>query len=304
MRRVTILLVLIASAFLSFSSFAQTKKQAIKIDSGYAVVNGTRLYYETAGKGEPLVLIHGSFGDRRFWTPQFSVLSKKFKVVCYDVRGYGKSAVPDSNDAYTDAGDLDALLQFLNIPKAHICGLSLGSIITIDFALAYPQKCISLIPVGPRVAGDGVDEYKSPSADSIRAIIAKTTQIVREQGTQAATDYLWKGDHAMGRTIISPSTRETLLKMGYEYSWWRYLHSGKRNYAFPSGIKKLNEISIPTLVVTAEYDLELCKEVAAIMIKQMKHVRLVSIKTAGHIMNMDNPEEFNKAVEKFISNLK
>jgi pimeloyl-ACP methyl ester carboxylesterase len=275
-----------------------------KILNGYAEVNGTRLYYEVAGDGKPLVLIHGSFGDRHFWDFQFSELSKKYKVIRYDIRGYGKSALPDSNELYRDTDDLNALMDFLGIKKANICGLSLGSFIVIDFALSHPEKCISLIPVGPRVAGDGTDEYKTPSADSVRAVIAKTTDIVKSKGPKAATDYLWTGNHVMGKCIVSPETRQLMLKMGYDYSWWRYIYPSKREFVFPMAIKKLNEIRIPTLIMTAEYDLELCKEVASIMAKQIPGAKLVSIKGAGHIMNMDKPDEFNEAISQFIEEVK
>ena len=277
--------------------------QAGKIDSGYAQVNNTRLYYEIAGKGEPIVLIHGSFGDRRFWDAQFNELSRKYKVVRYDIRGYGKSALPDSNELYRDTDDLKALLDFLQINKAHLCGLSLGSFIVIDFGLAYPGRCLSLIPIGPRVAGDATDEYKPASADSIRTIIARTTQIVRRDGAKAATDYLWTGNHAMGRCIVSAKTRHAMLKMGYEYSWWRYLYPSKREFISPVAIKNLNEIKIPTLIVTADHDLDLCREVAGILVKGIAGAKLISIKNAGHMMNMDNPKEFNKEVSKFIDSL-
>ena len=283
---------------------AQASNDPKTIDSGYAEVNKTKLYYEIAGKGEPLVLIHGSFGDRRFWDLQFTELSKKYKVLRYDVRGYGRSALPDSTEVYRDSDDLNALMDFLQIKKAHICGLSLGSIVAIDFALAYPGKCISLIPIGPRVAGDGTDEYKNKNADSVRAIIAKVTDIAKTKGAKEATDYLWTGDHAMGKTVVTTRTRHALLKMGYQYSWWRYLHTSKREQAFAMAIKKLNEIKIPTLIVTAEYDLDLCKDVAAVMAKEIPGAKLVSIKEAGHIMNMDQPKEFNKIISKFIDQIK
>jgi pimeloyl-ACP methyl ester carboxylesterase len=283
---------------------AKGLRNEAKIKYGYAEVNGTKLYYEIAGKGEPLVLIHGSFGDRRFWEFQFIELSKKYKVLRYDIRGYGKSALPDSNQLYRDTEDLKALMDFLGINKANICGLSLGSFIAIDFALAFPEKCISLIPVGPRVAGDGTDEYKTPSADSVRKIIAKTTDLAKTKDAKEATDYLWTGNHAMGRCVVSPKTREALLKMGYEYTWWRYIYPSKREYLFPMAIKKLNEIKIPTLVVSAEYDLELCKEVAAILVKEVHGAKLISIKGAGHMMNMDKPKEFNKAISEFIDKIK
>jgi pimeloyl-ACP methyl ester carboxylesterase len=294
--------VVVISAFIfcSASLFAQSKPNSKKIDSGYAEVNKTKLYYEIAGSGEPLVLIHGSFGDRRFWDPQFPELSKKYKVIRYDIRGYGKSALPDSNEVYRDVDDLKALMDFLKIERAHVCGLSLGSFIVFDLALAYPDKCLSLIPVGPRVAGDGTEAYKTPNADSVRTIIATTTNIVRTKGTKEATDYLWTGGHAMGKCVISQKTKEAMLKMGYEYSWWRYIYPSKREYAFPMAIKQLNEIKIPTLIVTAEHDLALCREVAAILAKGIPGAKLISIKGGGHMMNMDRPKEFNKAIEEFI----
>ncbi len=108
----------------------------------------------------------------------------------------------------------------------------------------------------------------------------------------------------MGKTVVTTRARHALLKMGYEYSWWRYLHTSKREQAFPMAIKKLNEIKIPTLIVTAEYDLALCKDIAAIMAKEIPGAKLISIKGAGHIMNMDQPEEFNKIISKFIDGIK
>ena len=289
---------------LPFLLIGQSKISFKKIDSGYAEVNKTKLYYEIAGKGEPLVLIHGSFGDRRFWDLQFKKLSKKYKVIRYDIRGYGRSALPDSTEAYRDCDDLKALMHFLGMTKAHICGLSLGSIIAVDLALAYPDKCSSLILCGPRVTGDATDEYKTANSDSIRVVIARTTEIAKTKGAKEATDYLWKGDHAMGKTVVMNATRKSLIKMGYEYSWWRYLHTSKRAQAFPMAIKKLNDIKIPILIVTAEFDLGLCKEVAAIITKEIPGAKLISINGAGHIMNMDKPEEFNKVVGEFLDKLK
>jgi len=283
---------------------AQFKSDSKTIDSGYAEVNGTKLYYEIAGAGETLVLIHGSFGDRRHWDFQFTELSKKYKVLRYDLRGFGRSALPNPDEVYRDSEDLNALLNFLGIKKAHICGLSFGSFIVIDFALSYPGKCISLIPIGPRVAGDELAEYRTPNSDTLRATLSKVIDILKNKGSKEATDYLWTGNNCLSKTVQSSRTRESLLKMGYEYSWWRYLHVNQREYAFPLAIKKLSEIKIPALVVTAEYDLELCKEVAAIIAKEIPGAKLISIKDAGHIMNMDKPEEFNKAISEFIDKKK
>ena len=203
---------------LSFFSHAQSKASSRKIDSGYAEVNGTKLYYEIAGKGSPIVFIHGSFGDRRFWDFQFHELSKKYRVLRYDLRGFGKSALPDSNEVYRDSDDLNALMDFLGIKKAHVCGLSFGSFIAIDFALAHPDKCFSLIPIGPRVAGDDLDEYQLPGRDSLRITLTKTITILKIEGRKKASDYLWAGNNCFSNAVRLNNTREILLKMGYEYT--------------------------------------------------------------------------------------
>lgn len=279
--------------------FAQIKSVSKTVDSGYAEVNNTKLYYEVAGKGEPIVFVHGSFGDRRFWDFQISDLSKKYKIVRYDLRGFGKSALPREDEVYRDCDDLLALLNYLNIEKAHVCGLSYGSFIVIDFALAYPERCLSLIPIGPRVAGDELNEFKANS-DSLKLIIAKTIDLLKSNGRKEATDFLWTGDNCLSRSVQSTNALELLLKMGYDYSWWRHLHPSKREYAFPQAISLLDEIRVPTLVITAEYDVAICKQVAATLAKKIPGAQLVSIKGAGHIMNMDKPKEFNKTISEFI----
>ena len=90
---------------------------------GFAEVNGTRLYYERADAGDPIVLIHGLAVDSRYWQAQFEALAQHYRVVRYDLRGFGKSALPTA-EPYTHADDLKALLDDLGIERAHILGNS------------------------------------------------------------------------------------------------------------------------------------------------------------------------------------
>ena len=273
-------------------------------ENGFAEVNGTSIYYEVAGEGTPIVFIHGNFGDRRHWDFQFTPLSKKYKVVRYDVRSFGKSAMPKPDEAYSDISDLKALLDYLGIEKAHICGLSRGSGVAVKFALEHPEMCLSLIPIGPWAGGFGFGKFKSASADSLYAIFPTANKILKNQGPKEATDYIWKGNNCLARAVRNPATRDSLLKMGYEYSYWSHLNSSPEKSFSPPAISRLNEIKLPTLIVTAEYDLECCKEIADIMEKEIAGSVKISIKDAGHIMNMDKPEEFNKAISDFIIKLK
>lgn len=102
--------------------------------TGFAAVNGIRLYYEVAGSGRPLVLIHGMSLDTRMWDDQFEPLAQHYRVVRYDARGFGKSAL-QTGRSYAHTDDLKALLEYLDIEHAFIVGLSMGGGIAIDFAL-------------------------------------------------------------------------------------------------------------------------------------------------------------------------
>jgi len=274
------------------------------VKSGFAEVNGTSLYFEVAGKGKPLLFVHGNFGDHRHWDFQFAPLSKKYKVIRYDVRGFGKSAVPKSDELFSHRNDLKALLEFLDVEKAHICGLSMGSGIAVDFVIDYPEMCLSLIPIGPWAGGFGSGDFKSSNADSLFAVFPIVNEILKNHGPKEATDYLWKGNNCLSRSVRNPATLDALLIMGYEYSYWSHLNSSKIESLEPPAISRLKEIKLPTLIITAEYDLESCKEIAEIMEKEITGSVKISIKDAGHIMNMDKPDEFNRLISEFIDSVK
>ncbi|MGQ0814027.1 MAG: alpha/beta fold hydrolase [Gemmatimonadota bacterium] len=134
---------------------------------GWFPVNSTQLYYEMAGAGSAVVLLHGGWLNSRQWDEQFSALSRKYKVVRYDVRGAGRSAIGDS--AYASYEDLAALLNGLGIDRAHLVGLSAGGQLAIDFALAYPHAVRSLvIGASPLRGYDLGKEF----ADGMRGVIS------------------------------------------------------------------------------------------------------------------------------------
>src|ERR1044072_506255 len=104
--------------------------------AGFAEVNGTRLYYEALGRGPAVVLVHGGLVDSRLWDDQMRPLAEHFRVVRYDLRGFGKSAAPTGQ--YWPTEDLRALLDFLKIEKDTVVGLSLGGILAAAFPFEHP----------------------------------------------------------------------------------------------------------------------------------------------------------------------
>lgn len=271
------------------------ERNSTQSENGIAQVNNTKLWYEVTGSGDPIVFIHGNFGDHRHWDFQVGPLSDEYKIIRYDVRGYVESAIPDSEEYYRDCDDLKALMDYLGIEKAHICGLSMGSGIAVDFALAYPESCISLIPIGPWADGYGSGQFITAASDSVFQAFGKVNELIASKGPKEATDYWWTGDYEIKNTVVKRRTLDSLLIMGYEYSWWGFLNPRGKIAVSPAAIGSLNKIRIPTLIVTAEYDIEACKEIANIMHDQITNSTLISIEDAGHVMNMDNPEEFNRA---------
>src|SRR5690606_6601331 len=126
------------------------------MSTGFADINGARLYYEVAGEGPALVLLHAGICDSRMWDDQFAAFAKHYRTVRYDLRGYGQSNPVAGRFAHYE--DLRALLDHLGIERAYLIGVSFGGMIAIDFTLTYPQRVAGLILVGT-----GVDGYYNPA---------------------------------------------------------------------------------------------------------------------------------------------
>jgi Predicted hydrolases or acyltransferases (alpha/beta hydrolase superfamily) len=103
-------------------------------------------YYEEKGKGAPILFIHGWAGDSGVWYQQISFFSKKFKTIVFDLPGHGKSSWEESNLNQL-AGDIDFILNEINIPKITIVALSLAGLIALKFALMFSEKMERLILV-------------------------------------------------------------------------------------------------------------------------------------------------------------
>ncbi|MDR2646506.1 MAG: alpha/beta hydrolase [Oscillospiraceae bacterium] len=120
-------------------------------------INGARLYCRVDGDGEPLVFLHGNGEDHSYFAPQIAFFSKDYKCVALDSRGHGQSAFGDGDFSLAQmAEDLAAVLDSLDIQRAHVIGFSDGGNIALLFALAYPTRVKSLIVVGANVSPKGV----------------------------------------------------------------------------------------------------------------------------------------------------
>src|SRR2546422_7339014 len=115
------------------------------------VDDGVNLHYEESGQGLPLVFVHEFAGDHRSWHLQMRFFSRRYRAIAFNARGYPPSDVPDDAKAYSQdhaAADIRGVLDGLKIPKAHVCGLSMGGYATLHFGLKYPDRALSLVVAG------------------------------------------------------------------------------------------------------------------------------------------------------------
>src|SRR5512146_125874 len=119
--------------------------------TGFVEVDGANLYYEIAGEGPDIVLVHAGFVDHRMWDEQFAAFAQRYRVVRYDMRGFGVSRF--TQGPFAHRRDLQQLLQALGIAHAHLVGCSMGGGVVIDFALDYSGMADSLVLVNSALGG-------------------------------------------------------------------------------------------------------------------------------------------------------
>ena len=255
--------------------------------SGFAEVNGARLYYETTGTGEPVIFLHGNTLDARMWDDQFLVFAQQYQAIRYDLRGFGKSSPPNAAP-FAHADDLNGLLMHLGLAAAHLVGLSRGGGIALDFAVEYPARVRSLTLVDTTLWG-----YKGTA--SWRPVAEKA----REAGWSAAKD-LWLADPLFAPAMEQPAVAARLKQMVDDYSGWHWIHRGQERLPDPPTSERLDQIQVPVLAVVGERDLPDFHAIANLLAGQIPNARKVVIAGAGHMVNMEAPKQFNERVLSFL----
>lgn len=273
----------------------------VQPEAGTASVNGTQLYYETLGEGHPLVLIHGGYMDRRMWDDQFHAFAQHYRVIRYDVRGFGKSELPQV--LYADRQDLYDLLKLLSVEKTHLLGLSLGGVIAIDFTLEHPTMVDALILVGSPVPGFPIELlYTQEQLEQQRSRWAAFEKARQERNLPAMVDALME-DPTLVPSSNYPAARERVRHNLSEYSFAWVLDPAPRLELEPPAYERLSEIHVPTLIMLgAEDDPRLFKD-ADKLERDIVGAKRVTISATHHMPNMEKPEEFNALVLDFLDKL-
>ena len=193
--------------------------ERISLREGFAPVPDGQLYFQMAGSGDTVVLLHGIAGDHRHWDKQFELLAFRFSVIRYDVRGWGRSTDPVLGSRYSDFSDLAALLNYVEVESAHIIGWSFGSGIAFDFATAYPDRAKSLVSVVPWVYG-----YHSDAVGKWYERVNANAEVAAAGGAEAGANAFV--DIGLEGTVIDESA-DILLKDCWIRTLFLAVHQSK-----------------------------------------------------------------------------
>lgn len=259
--------------------------------SGIAEVNGARLFYEVAGEGPAVVLIHAGIADSRMWDEQFEAFAQHFRVIRYDARGYGRSDMPAGPFAHRD--DLRGLLRILGVERAALVGLSMGGSTAIDFTLDHPETVWALVPVA---AGLGGYQY---SESMLRADAEEEAAF--ERGDMDAVYEInlrtWVDGPARPPDDVAPAIREKVRQMQRDASTST---EGEPRRLDPPALGRLAEITAPTFVISGDADMPDMPAIADLLTTGIAGAQQAIIPGVAHMVNMERPAEFNRLVLDFL----
>ena len=257
-------------------------------------VNGVRLYYELHGPeiAPVLVLNNGLImSAASSWVFQTAALSKDYRLLLYDCRGQGQSDHPEG--AYSmelHADDLAALLEALDIDRAHIAGISYGGEIAQVFALNYPQKTRSLILI------DTVSEVD----ESLRLVIQSWVDCVEAENAvaffNASVPWNFSPRWIEANAAVLEDAKERYKLLDFPAVKRLCEAFFKVNYT-----SRLEEIDDPTCIMVGELDLIKGPRFAKIIHRAIPHAEYHLIKGAGHASCWEKPEEFNAIILDFLA---
>jgi pimeloyl-ACP methyl ester carboxylesterase len=228
------------------------------------------------------------------WKPQVAALRESARVIAIDLPGFGESPAPPE---FTIEGVADAvaeLLGELKVPKAVVCGLSMGGYVSLALARRHPDRLAGLILADTRA---GIDDSQAKAARD------KSISAVREQGSAA----LFEG--MLPKVVSEPTRRDKpdVVEFLKAIAGRQRAESVAAALAAmrdrPDANPGLKNIAVPTLVLVGESDSVTPGLSAANLAAQIKSSRLANIPGAGHLSNVENPAAFNAAVSEFVANL-
>ena len=254
----------------------------------FVVVNGTRLRYRDEGRGPAVLLVHGWTLDLEMWNSQVSALRDTFRLIRLDRRGHGLSdgiAAPER-----DSEDLAALCNHLRLARVALIGMSQGVRGVLGFACTASARVGALILDGP----PPLDAESDPEVP-----LHRYAALLRTQGIEAFRSE-WAGHELMQLRTQSPDARALLTAMIARYPG-RDLQQPESRAELAAAPVRLESLTVPTLVLSGEYDLPNRRQAARQLIARLPDAELAVIAGAGHMPNLDSADVYSKLCGGFLT---
>ncbi len=260
-----------------------------------------RIYFEEAGEGTPIIFLHEFAADHTNWEPQMRYFSRGHRCIAYSARGYLPSDVPSSAEAYTYEHfytDALAVLDHLEIPRAHFVGLSMGSYSSLQVALHAPERALSmtLAAVGSGSSLDNLESFRAQcraNAEQYETVgSAQVAKVTRE--APGRIPFLVKDPRGHAEFYAALARHDAKGSA----NTMRSFQGGRPSiYTMTDAIRKA---TTPALIICGDED-DNCIEPSLFLKKHLAASGLTFFPKSGHVLNLEEPALFNQMVEGFIA---
>ena len=263
-------------------------------------LDGYRLYYETAGAGTPIVFVHEFAGDHTSWEAQLRHFGRTHRCISFAARGFAPSDVPSDPEAYDQiraVDDIAAVLDAAGVAKAHIVGLSMGAIATLHFGIRHRARVLSLCVGGCGYGADlsNLEAFRKRSEQTGRAIEAMgMPDFARLYATGVGRVQFANKDKRGYSAFLTRLAAHDLVGSAMTQ---RYLQARRPSiYTLEEQLKTLDA---PTLIMVGDEDFP-CIQPGVFLKRTIRSAALSIIPNSGHSINLEEPDEYNRIVQRFL----
>jgi pimeloyl-ACP methyl ester carboxylesterase len=265
--------------------------------------DGTKLYYEEAGAGSPVIFVHEYAGDFRTWEPQMRYFSRAHRCITFSQRGYPPSDIPNDPDKYSQnvfRDDVIEVLDALKIDEAHVVGHSMGAATALHVGIHYAKRCISVT-----AAGCGYGSSADPNAvEASRAASRETGKMFATESMEVAGTRYADGPTRQAQKNKDPRGYAQFVKMLTEHSARGHsltmLNLQAKRPTLWDMEADLRKLSPPLLVIVGDED-DWCLDASVFLKRTAPTAGLMVIPRSGHTITSEEPAKFNAALSEFIA---
>lgn len=264
------------------------------VERGFVPIHGARLYYEIAGTGDPVILVHAGIADCRMWDDQFMWLAQTYRVLRYDRRGYGQSLLPPGD--FSHRQDLAALMTHFGISAAHAIGSSYGGSTLLDLAREQPALLRSLIVVGSAPFGFEFASEPPPQAEALDAAIeAGDLDLAAELEVQ-----IWLDGLSRTPGQVDMAMRQKVWLMN-RVALQNETQNLGQDQPLPDTARHLGTFNLPALIIWGDLDRPRTQAAGAYLAAHLPGAVRYVMPGCAHLPNMEQPEHFNQVIGRFLA---